>query len=45
MKKISNFILGLILLFNFGLLNAQAYQNEKGIIGLMYHRFEENKYP
>jgi peptidoglycan/xylan/chitin deacetylase (PgdA/CDA1 family) len=30
---------------NLSAVNSQEYQNEKGIIGLMYHRFEENKYP
>ena len=34
-----------LVIANLSLANAQEYQNEKGIIGLMYHRFEENKYP
>ena len=27
------------------ILKSQTVESEKGIIGLMYHRFEENKYP
>jgi len=27
------------------ILKSQTVEFEKGIIGLMYHRFEENKYP
>ena len=34
-----------LIIANLSPANAQEYQNEKGIIGLMYHRFEENKYP
>ena len=26
-------------------LNKKYYQNEQGIFSLIYHRFEENKYP
>ncbi len=35
----------LLILSNHTFLTAQENQNEKGIIGLMYHRFNENKYP
>jgi peptidoglycan/xylan/chitin deacetylase (PgdA/CDA1 family) len=34
-----------LIIANLSAVNSQEYQNEKGIIGLMYHRFEENKYP
>jgi peptidoglycan/xylan/chitin deacetylase (PgdA/CDA1 family) len=34
-----------LIIANLSEVNSQEYQNEKGIIGLMYHRFEENKYP
>ncbi|MFM7822087.1 MAG: polysaccharide deacetylase, partial [Candidatus Fonsibacter sp.] len=42
-KKIT--LITFLIIANLSQTNAQEYQNEKGIIGLMYHRFEENKYP
>ena len=38
-------LITLLIIVNLTSVNGQEYQNEKGIIGLMYHRFEENKYP
>ena len=47
MKVFINKIILIILLIiiNITSVNGQEYQDEKGIIGLMYHRFEENNYP
>lgn len=42
-KKI--ILITFLIIANLSQISAQEYQNEKGIIGLMYHRFEENKYP
>jgi len=42
-KKI--ILITFLIIANLSQVNSQEYQNEKGIIGLMYHRFEENKYP
>ena len=42
-KKI--ILITFLTIVNLSQTNAQEYQNEKGVIGLMYHRFEENKYP
>jgi len=38
-------LITILIIINLTSVNGQEYQNEKGIIGLMYHRFEENKYP
>ncbi len=55
MKKILSFAASIISLFIIQLLilvnsnseenNSKYYSNDKGILSLMYHRFNENKYP
>ncbi|NCU55776.1 MAG: polysaccharide deacetylase, partial [Candidatus Fonsibacter ubiquis] len=37
-KKIT--LITFLIIANLSQISAQEYQNEKGIIGLMYHRFE-----
>jgi len=38
-------LLSIIIVLFPTILKSQTVESEKGIIGLMYHRFEENKYP
>ena len=53
-KKIFSLVASIIKFFIFYLfflnayadnLNKKYYHNEQGILSLIYHRFEENKYP